>query len=116
MNKTEQHKKAMIEALNKTLGVVTSALKITGVGRSTYYGWLKDDPEFKEKTSICQDIAIDFAESKLHKLISDENPTAIIFYLKTKGRHRGYIETTEIKNIDPIESIQFVVKRNDPKD
>jgi hypothetical protein len=30
MNKTEQHKKATIEALEKSLGVVTTACKVVG--------------------------------------------------------------------------------------
>ena len=47
MNKTEQHKKAVIEALEKSLGVVTTACKQVGIGRTQFYEWLKD-PEFVE--------------------------------------------------------------------
>ena len=39
MDKTEQHKKAMLEALEKSLGVVTSACKNVGIGRTTHYLW-----------------------------------------------------------------------------
>lgn len=95
MNKTEQHKKAVLEALEKTLGVVTSACKKAGIGRTQFYNWLKDDPEFKKAVDDIDDIAIDFAESQLHKQISDGNTTATIFYLKTKGKRRGYIETMD---------------------
>jgi hypothetical protein len=42
------------------------------------------------------EVAIDFAESHLHKLIKDGNPAATIFFLKTKGKGRGYIERQEI--------------------
>ena len=94
--RTKKHKEAMIEALQKTLGIVTPALQITNTGRATYYGWLKSDPDFKSEIDNLPDMALDFAESKLHKLIKDENPTAIIFFLKTKGKGRGYIERTEI--------------------
>lgn len=95
MNKTEQHKKAVIEALEQSLGVITSACKKVGVGRTTFYGWMKDDPDFADKVRSIEDIALDFAESQLHKQIKDGSTAATIFYLKTKGKKRGYIERTE---------------------
>ena len=95
MNKTEQHKKAIIEALEKSLGVVTTACKKVGIGRTQYYNWLKDDEEFAKEVDDIQNIALDFAESQLHKQIGDGNTSATIFYLKTKGKKRGYIERVE---------------------
>lgn len=95
MNKTEHHKKAIIEALEQSLGVVTSACKKVGIGRTTFYGWLKDDDAFAEKVNDIQDVAIDFAESQLHKQIKDGSTAATIFYLKTKGKKRGYVERVE---------------------
>lgn len=95
MNKTEHHKKAIIEALEQSLGVVTSACKKVGIGRTTYYQWLKDDDAFAEKVNDIQDVAIDFAESQLHKQIKDGSTAATIFYLKTKGKKRGYVERVE---------------------
>ena len=96
MNKTVQHKKAIIEALEKSLGVVTTACKKVGVGRSTFYLWIAEDIEFKKAVEDIQDIALDFAESQLHKQIGDGNTTATIFYLKTKGKKRGYLEGIDI--------------------
>ena len=95
--KTDIHKKAMIEALKKTLGVVTHALKIANVSRSQFYEWLRIDPEFKKEVDTVKDIALDFVESKLFKQIEDNNTTATIFYLKTKGKKRGYIERQELE-------------------
>jgi len=40
---------------------------------------------------------LDFAEHHLHKLISQGNPAATIFLLKTKGKGRGYVERQEIE-------------------
>ena len=65
MNKTEQHKKAIIDALEKSLGVVTTACKKVGIGRTTFYGWLKEDLEFAKEVEDIQNIALDFVESKL---------------------------------------------------
>ena len=39
---------------------------------------------------------MDFVESKLYKLINDGAEASTIFYLKTKGRKRGYAEKHEV--------------------
>jgi len=93
-------KKAMIDALVKSLGVVTTAAKIAGIDRSTHYEWLKTDDEYKTQVISIEDIAIDFAESKLHNQIEKGDTTATIFYLKTKGKKRGYIEKQEFGMTD----------------
>lgn len=105
MNKTEQHKKAILEALEKHLGVVTTACKIVGVGRTQFYQWLKDDEEFKSQVDDISNVTLDFAESQLHKQIKDGNTSATIFYLKTKGKNRGYVERTEIQQETTLKSL-----------
>ena len=98
MDKTEHHKKAMLEALEKSLGVVTAACKDVGIGRTTHYMWMENDPEYRRAVDDLSNVALDYAESKLHSQIKKENPTAIIFYLKTKGKKRGYVERQEISH------------------
>jgi len=91
-------KKLMLEALRKSLGIVTNACKEVGIDRTLYYRWLKEDDEFRHKVEELEDIALDFAESMLLKKIKDEDTTAIIFYMKTKGKKRGYIEKHEVNS------------------
>ena len=98
MNKTELHKKAVIDALEKTLGVVTTACKQVGIGRTQFYEWLKTDEEFRKQVEDIQNVALDYAESQLHKQIGDGSTAATIFYLKTKGKNRGSIERQEIQH------------------
>ena len=69
MDKTEQHKKAMLDALESSLGVVTSACKSVGIGRTTHYMWMENDPEYKKAVDDLQNVALDYAESKLHSQI-----------------------------------------------
>lgn len=88
-------KKAMLEALEKSLGVVTTAAKKVGINRSTHYEWLKTDEDYRKSVEALSDVAVDFAESTLYKLIESGDTTATIFYLKTKGKSRGYIEKFE---------------------
>jgi stress response protein SCP2 len=105
-------KKKMIEALTASLGIVTTACKNVGIARKTHYQWYKTDTKYKESVDDIADIAIDFAESMLHKQIKDQDTTATIFYLKTKGKKRGYVERTELTGEggkDLITSLQIEI-------
>jgi hypothetical protein len=96
--KTSNNKKRMLEALEKTLGVVTPAAKMININPCTHYEWLKNDPDYAEKVQELENIALDFAESKLHGLINSGDTVATIFYLKSKGKKRGYIEKQQIEH------------------
>ena len=93
--KTANSKKAMLTALEKSMGIVTTACRSVGIEPRTHYNWLKDDPAYKEAVEVIADTALDFAESSLFKQIQEGIPTSTIFYLKTKGKKRGYIERVE---------------------
>ncbi len=90
-------KKAMLEALEKSLGVITSACKQVGIARSTHYEWYSKDKDYKKAVKEIENVALDFAESQLHKQIAKGNPLSTMFYLKCKGKKRGYIEQQELK-------------------
>jgi hypothetical protein len=94
------HKRAMIEALEKSLGVVTTAAKQAKINRKTHYEWLKEDPDYKAQVEDVANIALDFAESQLHKQIQDGEVSSTIFFLKTKGKGRGYIERQEFAGVE----------------
>ena len=97
MNKSAHLKKEqLLEALTKSLGIVSTACLSVGVSRTTYYKYYNDDEQFKSQVDDISDIAIDFAESQLFELIKGGNITAVIFYLKTKGKKRGYVEKQEL--------------------
>ena len=96
-NKTDTKKEAMLEALERSLGIVTTACNAVGINRSTHYDWMRKDAEYKQAVKSIEDRTLDFAESHLHKLIKEGNPAATIFFLKTKGKGRGYVERQEIE-------------------
>ena len=109
-------KKALLKALEQTLGVVTTACKKADVGRTTYYDWMRDDIDFNKSVQELSNVALDFAESQLHKQISDNSTAATIFYLKTKGKKRGYIERQEITGADGMPThfqIEIIDKTED---
>jgi hypothetical protein len=86
-------KKAMLAALEATHGIVTQACDLANVSRTTHYEWLKIDPEYKQAVDDLQNVAIDFVENALFQQISNGNHVSTIFYLKCKGKSRGYVES-----------------------
>tara|TARA_R110002049_G_scaffold292697_1_gene477298 strand:+ start:326 stop:679 length:354 start_codon:yes stop_codon:yes gene_type:complete len=110
MDKSRHIKKeSILEALEKSLGVVTVACKQADVPRSTYYKWLNEDEEFAKAVKDIENIALDFGESQLHKQIGDGNTSATIFFLKTKGKKRGYVERSELDLTSGDEPIKINV-------
>lgn len=97
----DPRKKLFLAALEKSLGVVTPAARQCGIDRHNHYVWLKEDPEYLAAVESLVDVALDYAESKLHKQIEDGEVSSTIFYLKCKGKKRGYIERTEVSPVNP---------------
>lgn len=95
MSKFEK-KKQLIENLRLYKGIITNACAVVGVSRATFYNWCKEDAEFNEEVNQINEETLDFVESKLLNNIDKGEVTSIIFYLKTKGRNRGYQEKAEI--------------------
>jgi len=93
---TKIKKRAVLEALEKSLGVVTIACKNAQIHRDTFYTWKKEDKDFAKTVEDIEQISLDFAEASLHAQIKEKNTSATIFFLKTKGRSRGYIERKEV--------------------
>lgn len=81
-----------MENLKNAGGIIYVACENTGISRSKYYGWLKNDPSFAERCDEVKEAQIDYVESKLMGLINAGDTTATIYYLKTKGRKRGWSE------------------------
>tara|TARA_R100000655_G_scaffold48576_1_gene86003 strand:- start:795 stop:1145 length:351 start_codon:yes stop_codon:yes gene_type:complete len=114
MDKSRHIKKeSILSALESSLGVVTTACKKTGIPRSTFYKWMKEDSEFADKVKDIENVSLDFAESKLFEQMSENNTSATIFYLKTKGRKRGYWEKQQMDMTTDDEPIQINIKLTD---
>jgi hypothetical protein len=109
-DKSDTIKKKLLESLELTLGIVTPACKSVGISRDTYYEYLKNDAEFAEKVADIKNVTADFVESKLFKQIEEGNTTAIIFYLKTMVKHRGYIERQEITGANNTPIMQPIIE------
>jgi hypothetical protein len=81
--------KEFIKVLNNALGIVSLALQETGYKRVDYEEWM-ENPLFEEEVLKINDTSLDYVENQLIKEIKKGNMSAIQFYLKTKGKDRGY--------------------------
>ncbi|MFA4990599.1 MAG: hypothetical protein WC579_01645 [Candidatus Paceibacterota bacterium] len=100
-------KRKMLEALEKSFGVVTTACNSSNIPRKTHYNWLKTDEKYRQAVEEINEGAIDFVESQLYKLVENGNVTAIIFFLKTRGKKRGYVEY-DFDTEPPYEKTEFL--------
>jgi len=94
-SKTDYKKRLFIERYFPTTGNISVICRELKIDRGTYYQWMKKDEKFRKAIEDEQEGLIDFVESKAFNLINEKNPTMIIFFLKTKAKHRGYIERME---------------------
>ncbi|VTQ00301.1 terminase small subunit [Sphingobacterium daejeonense] len=101
--KMNNKKKSMLEALKAKMGNVTAACHAVGVSRKTFYQWKKEDEEFRTKSEEMSEVVLDIVEDALLSQIQNGNSTSTIFYLKTKGKSRGYIEKQEIESTSKVD-------------
>lgn len=118
-DEVEQLKADIIRLLNEGVGrtfyyAVKQARCETSpatVGVSTAYEWRTADKEFdkavKRAVKQSHENGLDLAESKLIEKIHSGETTPIIFYLKTKGRDRGFVERNELTGLNggPLNSV-----------
>jgi len=83
------------EAIRNARGFVTVAAEALHCHRSTVQRYINDYATVKEAVEDSREKRHDFVENKLMTAIQDGNITAIIFYLKTQCKDRGYVERTE---------------------
>lgn len=91
----------VIEALKKSSGYVSGAAARLNCSTSMIYNYISEFPEIAEAKQDLEEKNLDVAEIALQEAILTKNMTAIIFFLKTKGKGRGYVEHTTIGGTGP---------------
>lgn len=92
----ETKKAEFLENVRKSRGIIKNAAEAIQVNRQTIYYWFEKDPEFYQNYLDILEEQVDFVEGKLLKKIEEEDTSSIHFYLKTKGKNRGYGESKDI--------------------
>jgi len=92
-NRTQINKERILSALESSLGVITTALKSTGLSRTNFYKWLKEDEDFALKVQEIENIQKDFIKSKYYECVKDKVPSVVIHAAKTR---LGWNETNRL--------------------
>jgi hypothetical protein len=88
---------SLIDEYSGNLSAVSRAL---GVNRLTVYRFMANRPTVKQALSEAREKMIDNVESKLYSKALDGDPACMIFFLKTQGKSRGYVERQEVTGAD----------------
>lgn len=86
----------MIDELTRTKGMVYVTAESLGCTPQTVYNYVKEYPAVAAAKELAEGRVIDLAELGLYKAILNNEPWALQFMLKTKGKVRGYVDRTEL--------------------
>ncbi len=106
----------VIRALNDSQGLPALAADKLGCTAQTVYNYRDRYKSIAEAMHHQKEKRIDFAEGKLWQNINNNDTTAIIFFLKTQAKSRGYVERQEVSGVDGKDIILRVVYGNDGTD
>lgn len=117
MTQKSHKKKVFLKVLEAQTGNISAACRGAAISRKTFYRWRDRYPAFAEAVEDTQAALIDTAESKLHQLIGRGDTTALIFFLKCKGKERGYNQgdRSGFRTKVPKESVEIITDLIDHK-
>ena len=92
----EQKKLDIIAEIIRQKGFKGIACDVIGLNPRTFRQWMAEDQEFKQAVEdavdICRERRDEEAEKALYDLVEAKDTTAVIFYNKTRNKHKGYTE------------------------
>lgn len=123
----------LIEAFEESGGIIAAAIVYIRehfnkeIHRETVTDRIRKSDEVRAARDNGLEACKDLAESRLFEAIEAGNMTAIIFFLKTRGKERGYTErqeiqaAAEVRMINPYdgmsrEELRELLKKELPKE
>ena len=97
---SKKHRNRTVEEYLKAIegsgGIYSIVAERLGVNRVTAWRRIKNNKVLLDAMEQETERMGDVAEAMLFKKIKQGDMTALIFYLKTKHKHRGYVERSEV--------------------
>ena len=96
----------VIPKIHELRGNLSAVARAFNVSRTTLYTFVRAHPTVQQAVDEAREAMLDHAESMLYRKILDGDTTALIFFLKTQGKKRGYVERVETTGQDggPVET------------
>lgn len=98
----EEKKKTFIEAMEDSMGLITTSCDRAGISRVTLEKWRKEDPELESKINSIREKTREFVEGQLMTLIRNGNTSAICFWLKCQAGWREQPRQVELSTPETI--------------
>ena len=106
--------KVTIDALEKAItekrGNLAAVGRSFGIHRSTVSKRVKNSVRLQKAWDEARETMLDNAETELYDQALDGNTTALLFFLKTQGKSRGYVERQEQVMSGQVETITRIVE------
>jgi len=96
----QKNQQRMLEALEKTEGLISEASTIARIPVNSHYQWYRDNEKYRELYDAIRGKTLDEAEKGLKNNVKKDNQRAIEFVLDRLGKDRGYGAKREKINID----------------
>ena len=98
---------AIVLALQNSHGMINIAARELGVRPNLVRYYIKTRPRLQQLVKDEKELALDQAETALFNAIERGEPWAICFFLKTRGKARGYTEKTviDITTVQPAKAL-----------
>jgi len=110
MIKNKFTRKQVVEALEATGGFITHAADALGCNYRTIETYIKKDPSLADTITHIQENRLDIAEDVVMTAMKDKKEmkealSAAKYYLKYKGRGRGYIKHQKIEVAEDLSKL-----------
>ena len=105
--------KAFLIAYKENNFNISKACLEVGIDRKSHYNWIEKNLQYSTKFKEIEEEISDKYEQLLLEQSEAGNVQATIFYLKTKGRKRGYSEKVEVEHSGKISGITLEIVKNE---
>lgn len=103
----------LAQALRKCDGVPSATAKVLNCTPQAVRKRLRENPALQAIATECRESLVDLAQSKLRKLVENEDFRAVKFVLETWGRDRGFARSLKLEpRVEPQARIVLMLPVN----